>query len=127
MSGRNGTGPRQTRGPKLVTRGHSSCFPEPVAFRIGDSLMLGRNDDEYSEWVWVETSEGRTGWAPEAFIERNGNGGTALRDYDSTELDTCRGETVTVLEETGGWSLVRNSLGAAGWVPTETLGKRRWN
>ncbi|OPL19254.1 MAG: hypothetical protein AVO35_11795 [Candidatus Aegiribacteria sp. MLS_C] len=121
------TGPRQATGPRVVARGHSACYPEPVAFSTGDSLSIGGNDDEYPEWLWVVTSEGKEGWAPETFIARNGSEGTALRDYDSNELDTCRGETVFLLEETGGWSLVRNSLGASGWVPSETLGNRHRN
>ena len=109
---------------RLVVKGHTSCYPEPVRLRQGDLLEVGKGDDEYPGWVWVTAGNGECGWAPEEYLEIEGTMAKAKRDYDSTELDTARGQRVSVILEVCGWALVDDESGARGWVPSETLGNR---
>jgi hypothetical protein len=107
---------------RLVLTGHISCYPDPVSFCEGEEVGVYHGDDEYPGWVWIETRDGRKGWAPEEYLEIEGGGAKARCGYDSTELDTRKGETVSVILEISGWSLVENETGARGWVPGITLG-----
>lgn len=107
---------------RMVVRGHTSCYPQPVRFRQGDEVDVGKGDDEYPGWVWVTVGSGDSGWAPEEYLEIEGSRAKAGRDYDSTELNTIRGQRVSVVLELCGWALVDDESGSRGWVPSVTLG-----
>lgn len=105
-----------------VVRSHRSHYPEPVAFAAGEPLVLGRGDDEYPGWVWVTAASGRSGWAPESYLERRGgDAGVGRVAYDARELDVEVGDAVEALVEESGWMLVRDRTGVFGWVPVANL------
>jgi hypothetical protein len=58
---------------------------------------------------------------PERYVERRGEGATALRDYDATELTVRAGEMVTATTHEAGWRWCTNARGDSGWVPDEHL------
>lgn len=105
-------------------RAHVSSYPDPIAFAAGETLRLGRHDDEYPGWVRTTTADGKEGWAPLAWIRPGPDGATgiALRDYSACELDTAPGESLEALQALAGWLWVRNAAGACGWVPADSAG-----
>ena len=102
-----------------VTRAYTAQYADPIAFRAGDRLIVGANDTEWPAFVCCTGPDGRSGWTPDRLIERDRAGGVARADYSALELTVVAGETVTILEEEGGWIRVTNSAGATGWVPVE--------
>ncbi len=90
-------------------------------FRRGDTVILGSRDPEFPGWIRVADRSGRSGWAPEALLDNvDGPHGTAIEDYDATELNVSPGDLLTVHRELAGWFWVCNESGACGWVPVST-------
>ncbi len=111
----------------IVERAHRSNYPEPVRLRRGDAVRLGDRDPDFPGWIRATDPEGRTGWAPEALLDRQGtHEAIAVADYDATELNVSPGERLTVRQELAGWYWVCNDQGDLGWVPvasTRPVGK----
>lgn len=106
-----------------VIESHVTSDPNPVRFRAGDTVGVGRHDQVWKQYVWGTDAAGRSGWVPEEYLEISPDGqqSTALRDYDSTELSVGRKETLDVLDEVGGWYLCRTQSGMSGWVPSTSV------
>ena len=105
---------------KVITP-HQSNYPNPIKFAAGESLIIGKRDDQYPGWVKVTTTDNNQGWAPLDFIELNSanNLGIAQFDYDATELTVHAGQTLTLISELNGWYWCANEAGCYGWVPCE--------
>ena len=99
--------------------------PEPgqaVELQAGDIVYVGEESVAYPHWVRIRVPDGRKTWIPEAYVRgKEGEEGTVLVDYNSRELETKGGETVTVLLEIFSWSWVRTDDGRHGWLPMEIL------
>jgi len=104
----------------VAIKPHTSNYPNPISFESGEKLELGARDTEYLGWIWVKTTNGNEGWAPEQFIAiRNSLKGVACQSYSASELDTVQNEPLTFLKKLNGWLWVKNSSGQCGWVPME--------
>ena len=104
-----------------VIRSHVSTYPKPIGFRAGETVTVGRHDDEYPGWIWTTTADGNSGWAPEALLEIDGDAAVAKDDYTARELNTEVGDVVEVVRELNGWLWVRAARDEEGWVPAETV------
>jgi uncharacterized protein YgiM (DUF1202 family) len=103
-----------------VVTSYVSSAPEPVRFRTGEAVVVGRHDQQWTSYVWGTDEAGRAGWVPEEYLQPTGaSEAVALRDYDATELTVARGERLEVLSEAGGWLLCRTVAGLTGWVPSD--------
>ena len=100
---------------------HRPTYPDPIEVRAGDSVILGRRDDEYPGWTWATAADGRCGWMPDSLFDVRGDRAVATRDYSARELAAKKGETVEVVEDFAGWARVVASDGRAGWIPTNRL------
>ncbi len=102
--------------------GHRSQYPDPIQFRPGDQLELGKRDTEFPGWIWVRTPDDKEGWAPEDFIEtRSKSRGAATSNYTARELNTRAGESLRVHRELNEWLWVENQQGDRGWIPKRTV------
>lgn len=104
-----------------VKTAHTTHYPDPLRFKQGDGLTVGRRDTQYDGWVWTTTVTGHSGWAPEQLLSIEGSQAIAQSDYNATELNTRPGERLIVLAELNGWYWVQNERGQKGWVPVETV------
>lgn len=94
----------------------------PLRFHAGEIVQLGVRDEEWPDFAWVKTGEGRAGWAPVAWLRPLGDGhAEALRDYSAQELDVDSGESVQLHHEHGGWWWAERANGARGWLPARDL------
>ncbi len=107
--------------PALVIADYTTKFVDPLKLHEGDKVTLGQKDPEYPGWIWCTDSRGKSGWAPESFIEIDGSSGVMRRDYDATELSVTVGDTVTILSQESGWYWCRTSRGEIGWLPKENV------
>jgi hypothetical protein len=105
----------------MIQQAHKTSFPNPIEFRPGDPLIVGKIDEEYPGWIWVTIPSGLQGWAPESLIRYDTEtSGVALEEYTARELDTAEGERVRCSRELAGWLWVENEEGRKGWIPKKT-------
>ena len=103
-----------------VVTSYVSSAPEPVRFKEGEDVVVGRHDQQWTSYVWGTDQAGRAGWVPDDYLQLTGPAeAVALRDYDATELTVAQGELLEVLDEAGGWLLCRTAAGFTGWVPAD--------
>ena len=106
----------------IAAKEHKSNYPNPITFKYGECLSIGKKDTEFEGWIWVTTNGGNQGWAPMQYIQlREGsNKAVAKHDYTAKELDTCVGDELTLHYELNGWGWFENNDGFSGWVPMNT-------
>ena len=100
---------------------HKSTFPNPLIAAIGDSVNVGRRDDEYPGWFWCTDSKGISAWVPESYLQIEGARGKFVMDYNSFELSIGADEMLEIIEETGGWCWCIRETGEMGWLPAEKV------
>jgi hypothetical protein len=109
------SGPRMCR----VISAYRSPYTAPWVMRAGQELAIGQRESEWAGWVWCTNQDGESRWVPESFLERHGDAGIALRDYEATELPVEAGEELAMGEEESDWIWCTNREGQSGWVPAE--------
>ena len=104
-----------------VIESYTSKYPDPISFKKGDILKIGRKDIEYEGWVRVSTMNNNEGWAPEAYINLRAIPAVAIKNYSAQELTTNVGDILEHIRTVNEWAWVRNSNGGLGWVPSKTV------
>ena len=104
-----------------VIKPHTSKYPNPITFKKGEDLQVGKEDDMYPGWIWTITEDGNRGWAPIKILKINRSHARAEEDYSARELNTRHGEELRLLREMNAWYWVSNSKGDTGWVPESTV------
>ena len=104
-----------------VRHGYQIQYADPISVRAGESLTVGRVDNDFPGWRWCRAADGRQGWVPVEFLSSEEPQTTILKDYSASELQVAPGEEVTVEDARHGWLLVRNVKGECGWIPGECL------
>jgi uncharacterized protein YgiM (DUF1202 family) len=97
-------------------------YTDAIVMRTGDQVTLSEKESEWTGWIWcTHSSNDKSGWVPEQYIERVGDKATALVDYDAQELAAQAGEELTATQEESGWVWCTNQQGESGWVPLAHL------
>ncbi len=78
----------------LVVTPHHTEYLNPIRFKAGEKVSVGKRDEEYAGWIWTTLASGNSGWAPEELLSISGQSAVALADYDATELTIEAGERV---------------------------------
>ncbi|MGH3145544.1 MAG: SH3 domain-containing protein [Rubrobacter sp.] len=104
-----------------VLTDYRAAYPDPIVMKAGERLRVGEADEDNDAWVWCTGSSGKSGWVPVAYVRRDGDVGTALRDYSARELSVRTGDALDALDEEAGWVLARDPRGHLGWVPLENV------
>lgn len=109
----------------LVIVAYEACYENPIELRAGDLLTLtGKRDNwEGHVWLWAKSSrDGREGWVPDNLIVAITSDKATIRsDYSAKELSCQKGQLVTRLDATHGWTLCQAGNGKLGWVPDHCL------
>jgi uncharacterized protein YgiM (DUF1202 family) len=92
-------------------------YVNPIRVAAGDTVIVGREDNEFPGWKWCKASDGREGWIPVEFLSEEGKETTVLHDYSARELAVTPGEEVIIEDARHDWLLVRNEKGERGWIP----------
>ncbi len=107
-----------------MAKPHTSEFPNPICFKKGEELRVGKTDDKHPGWIWTITEDGNRGWAPIQMLTIDQRRARATEDYTARELNTRHGEELHLLREMNLWCWVRNRAGETGWVPLSTVAPR---
>lgn len=106
-----------------VIKEYTSEFPDPIKMLKGETLHIEEKETEWKGWLWCIHPNGKAGWVSETFLVRDGDQGTAIQEYDATELTVQPGELLQVFNEIAGWYWCSMENGETGWVPVENLEK----
>ena len=101
-----------------VIADYDSPYTEPFFLKKGETVQIGRHDDEWPGWVWSTNAAGESRWVPEAYLRSDG---LVVRDYESTELVVQVGDVVTAVFAESGWLWCTNQSGQSGWVPHKVV------
>ena len=97
-------------------------YPHPITFKTGEELETHHHDDVWTGWIWVKTTDGNTGWAPESYLKRvDERKAGAIRDYTARELSMKKGDILSPSLEISGWLWCTNQRGEEGWAPAFNL------
>lgn len=110
----------------VVHQAYRSAYPDPIALRKGERVMIGHCDLQWRGWVWVTLSSGKSGWAPQQlFSPVNTCEGVAVDDYCAHELTVQAGEILTLMHALNGWYYAQKQDGETGWIPQECVTLRK--
>lgn len=108
-------------GTRIVARRrYDRPYPDPIRVRAGDMVEIDWKQTETTDlfgWLWCRGPDGRAGWTPEAWIERDGDRGRMTRDFSALELDVAAGERLVALFGESGFVFARRANGEEGWIP----------
>lgn len=110
---------RGTRGRAVAE--HLPEHSDPLAIEPGDDLVVAERETIWSGWLWCTAPNGKSGWVPSAYVDRQGDTAIALRAYDAVELAVTPGEELLVEDEESGWMWCSNAAGKRGWVPAQVI------
>ncbi len=104
-----------------VLSAYQRAYADPIRMQAGEALSLGDKKSEWPGWIWCTSRDGKSGWVPAKYVERQGNAGVALCDYDAAELSVRAGQVLSLGQAESGWVWCMNPEGQSGWVPLECL------
>ena len=104
-----------------VIAGYEAAYPDPLIIRAGERLTVGDRKTTWEGWLWCTNHDGQSRWVPGIYVQRQGNTGLALCDYDATELTVHAGEELVADQEAADWLWCTNQQGQSGWVPIANL------
>jgi uncharacterized protein YgiM (DUF1202 family) len=110
-----------------VITNYQAPFPDPIRVKAGEAVMIDPGKKTgIAGWVWCTNLTGKSGWVPEAYLERQGDAGRVYCDYDAIELTVHAGEILTVHKMESDFYWVTDRNGRQGWVPvTHVMPYRR--
>ncbi len=101
-----------------VIADYQAPYADPIQVNEGDEISLDRNKKtDLVGWVWGTDQAGKSGWVPEAYLERHGDTGILRCDYDAIELTIHVAEILTFHKAESGFFWVTDQVGRQGWVP----------
>ncbi len=104
-----------------VNLAYQKAYADPIRMQAGEALSIGDKETEWPGWIWCTGRNGKSGWVPAKYVERQDHTGIALYDYDATELSVSAGQMLSLGQEESGWVWCTNQEGQSGWVPLECL------
>jgi SH3-like domain-containing protein len=99
-------------------------YPDPIRVEAGAAVTVTRRDDQFTQWLWCQASDGREGWVPETILSSTAPGPARVSErYEATELPAREGDLVEIITEFDGFARVRSEQGRLGWLPVTVLAK----
>jgi len=104
-----------TAGSRVLVRVlYVAQYPDPVAFRAGETVEVGPPDAEFPEWFWCRGPDAKEGWVHSSFLSRTTGRATCARDYSAKELTVEAGATGRVIHLLGEWAYLQLDDGTCG-------------
>ena len=95
-------------------------YENPISVRAGDAVRLNEaksGETDMIGWVWCTGPDGREGWTPEAWLDRQGDHWVIRRDFSALELTVNPGDRLQAHFGESGFLFVETAEGETGWVP----------
>jgi len=105
----------------VVREAYAAQYQDPIAFRCGDEVQVGRPDTRFTEWFWCRGPDGKEGWVHRSFLALSGGRAVATSGYSARELTVSVGDRGQVVRILDGWAYLQLENNRAGWVPERVL------
>ncbi len=108
----------------LVIQAWQTTFPDPLTLEAGETVQTGKRDSEWPGWIWCANAAGKSGWAPESYLDEineHEQTARAKRNYNAVELEVKPGDHLAVEMAESGWCWATHENGQSGWVPLACL------
>lgn len=108
----------------IVRQDYERPYPNPievVAGAIVKPVLDGSVSTDFMGWTWCEADDGRCGWVPDSWCERDDAGWRLTRDFNAVELSVFKGMRVRLIYSESGFVMVETEEGEPGWVPDAIL------
>lgn len=101
-----------------VIADYQAPYADPISVNAGDRIIIDNSKKtDWHGWIWCTNQLGKSGWVPEAYIDRHGDVGYLRYDYDAIELNVRVGEILICHKEESGFVWATNQMNQNGWVP----------
>lgn len=108
-----------------VIKSRKTDSDNPIIVFKGEKLICVEESNEDADWAgWIFCkSENNEGWVPKQIINRSGDIGFLLEDYDAREFDIEVDEFITMDKTLNGWiwGTKKDEPLTKGWVPLNHL------
>lgn len=105
-----------------VTKAHAATYPDPIRFREGEAVEVGRMDEEFPGWFWCDVASGLEGWVHRSFLADTAAGmSRGVGDYSACELTVNGGERGNRIHRLDGWVWLVLEDGSEGWLPEDCV------
>jgi len=107
-----------------VIQAYQSPYPDPIFFRKGEQVTVGRelkDDPDWQNWRWCEGKNKKAAWVPVQFLTIKEKSGIFKQDYNARELTVLTGEIIKISEVINGFGMGEKNDGNRGWVPMRNL------
>jgi uncharacterized protein YgiM (DUF1202 family) len=102
-----------------VIADYQAPYADPIQVSAGDEVTIDENQKtDLVGWVWCTGRAGKSGWVPEAYIDRHGDVGRMRCDYNAIELTIHAGQILTLHKAESGFFWATDQSGRTGWVPS---------
>jgi hypothetical protein len=79
-----------------VQRKYEAQYRDPIQVKAGESVEVGRADDDDPGWRWCRAVDCREGWVPVELLSRQEARAVMREGYSATELTVFPGDEVEV-------------------------------
>lgn len=103
---------------------YKSPYPDPIIFKKGEKVKIGKkfeDDPEWKDWLWCEGENNNKAWTPKQFIDISGSKGIINLYYNARELSIDTGEILIISEIVNGFGFAEKENGEKGWAPIKNL------
>jgi SH3-like domain-containing protein len=105
----------------VVAMPYDAQYSDPISFRAGEHVHVGRADPDYPAWFWCRGPGAKEGWVHESLLSGCERIATALKEYSARELNVRAGDSGRVVHMLGGWAYLQLDDGRVGWVPERVI------
>jgi len=110
-----------------VVKPRKSSIKDPIKLQKNERVECGEEYNEnknWSGWIWCKI-QNNAGWVPKQIIEKYGNKGILLEDYNGTEFDIEVNEILIMERKLNGWiwGFKKETPNIKGWAPLDYLEK----
>ena len=106
-----------------VIKEHKASFPYAMIAKIGDKVIVNKEDSEMPGWYWCRDEDNVEAWVPKTHINIEESFATFNQPYNSIELTVKPGDLVQYLGEALSWTECLNEDWKYGWIPSNKLMK----
>ncbi|SCY56448.1 SH3 domain-containing protein [Alkaliphilus peptidifermentans] len=110
-----------------VIKSRKTDYENPIKVYEGEKVICKEESNEAGDWAgWVYCkSDNNEGWIPKQIINKSGDIGLVVEDYDATEFDVEVDEIIIMDKILNGWiwGAKKDNPLIKGWIPLNHLEK----
>lgn len=110
-----------------VTHSRKPESDNPIVVCKGEQVICGEESNESGDWPgWILCKNNKnSGWIPKQIIDRSGDNGIILDDYNAREFDIEVNEIIVMENTLNGWiwGYKKGNPNIKAWVPLNHVKK----